>query len=135
MAKNKKKFCVSLGMDNMDTNQHPSIRIYNQANCMMQLPRKKAFICVNTAEYDTISSDADNDALVMPMSTLDDFIHLGFSEEDYERAQHLPIGGVYDFSNGVSMWAYNYHGELAFQYTNFHDNTADYDGIYIMRVI
>ncbi len=126
MAKNKKQFCVSLGMDNMDTNQHPSILIYNQS-------RKKAFICVNTAEYDTI--EPDNDALVQPMSTLDDFINLGFSEEDYERAQHLPIGGVYDYSNGVSMWAYNYLGELAFQYTNFHDNTADYEGIYIMRVI
>lgn len=132
---NKKQFCVSLGMDNMDTNQHPSILIYNQVNCMMRLPRKKAFICVNTAEYDTNSFEPDNDALVQPMSTLEDFINLGFSEEDYKRAQTLPIGGVYDFSRGLSLWSYNNDGILGAKVICHNDDSADYNGIYIMRVI
>ena len=126
---NKKQFCVSLGMDNMDTNQHPSILIYNQTNCMMRLPRKKAFICINTAEYN--SPMADNDALVQPMSTLDDFLNLGFSEEDYERANLLPIGGVYDDSRGVSFGTYG----KVHTFIDHNDKSADYDGIYIMRVI
>lgn len=126
---NKKQFCVSLGMDNMDTNQHPSIRIYNPTNCMMRVPRKKAFICINTAEYD--SPMADNDALVQPMSTFEEFDRMGFCMEDYERAQHLPIGGVYDYSRGVSFGTYgNVH-----TFIDHNDKSADYDGIYIMRVI
>ena len=133
MAKNKKKYCVSLGVDNMDTNQHPSICIYNQTNCMMQVPRKKAFIIINTAEYD--STMADNDALVQPISTFEDFERMGFCMVDYNRAHLLPIGGVYDYSRGISLWANNDNGNLGIIGVNHNDNSADYDGIYIMRVI
>lgn len=129
MEKNKKNYCVSLGVDNMDTNQHPSIRIYNPTNCMMRVPRKKAFICINTAEYDSLM--ADNDALVQPMSTFEEFERLGFCMEDYHRANLLPIGGVYDYSRGVSFGTY---GEVH-AFIDHNDNSADYDGIYIMRVI
>ena len=90
---------ISIGKGEFRTNAHISL--------LMRYDGEKRFLCINTADYDTL--DSDNDQMVQPMQSLEDFLQLGFADEDFKSACSLNIGET------IKIDCY-------------------YDGVYIMRI-
>ena len=73
------RFAVSVGKDETKTDVGVSMTIYNN--------KVKTFICVNTP-----ITNETNGVIIQPMQTLQDFIDMGFDQEDYECSCELEVG-------------------------------------------
>ena len=79
---NVERFAVSVGEDETKTDKNVSMTIFKHYS-------KMSFVSINTP-----TTDMENKVLVQPMQTRQDFINLGFDDEDYECSTLLEVGEV-----------------------------------------